>query len=99
METGSRNTELGNLKNKVGEGKREIKLLKGRLASGIGSQGRRSWTLGERVETTLGDLFKEQKTNKQKTPNKQKMPNKNQTPPQKKKKKQPTVKTKGDRGC
>lgn len=51
--------ELGNLKNKVGN-EREIKLLKGRLASEIGSRGRKSWTLGERAETTLGDLFKEQ---------------------------------------
>ena len=63
MEIGNRNMELGNLKNKAGNRKRDIKLLKGRIASGIGSQGRRSWTLGERAETILGDLFKE-KTNK-----------------------------------
>lgn len=63
MEIGSRNVETGNLKKKVGRRKRGIKLLKSRIASGLGSQGRRSWTLGGRAETTLGDLFKEQKTN------------------------------------
>lgn len=54
--------ETENRKIKVGKGKGQ--LLKCRIASGIGSWGRRSWILGEIAEATLGKLFKEQKQQK-----------------------------------
>lgn len=59
--------EIWNIK--LGKGEREIKLLRGWIASAIGSQGRRSWTLERKNRDHPWRPFEgagEQKANKKK---------------------------------